>query len=367
MIGKTTIEMLIRAAQAAPSADNSQPFRFTWDGNRLSVHYDADRVSGKTFPADNPATLLAAGAAIYNVCETARLLGLSTEIEGFSAAYGVSSPYAHIKILPQATPGKVPDTSSTKSIFDRHTNRFPFTSEEIPSQLLEQLETMQQGGARLQAITEPSRVKHIGELVKKASEIRFQTREVHEWLGSSLRFPGKGVKKADGLELKTLALPPGGGLLLKLISDWRRMSTLNRLGFHKLLSAIDARPVEHAPALIALIALIAPDTRQGILSAGQLLERCWIYLNSQKIAVHPYYVISDQLVRLKSNSVPPHLVGLAETIKASAQQELGYSEGEHLCMLLRIGHPKNPSPERSHRLALNEVYSDHRPLSNDTK
>jgi len=362
MIEKTTIEMLIRAAQAAPSADNSQPLRFTWDGNRLSVHYDADRVSGKTFPADNPATLLAAGAAIYNVCETARLLDLSTEIEGFSAAYGVSAPYAHIKILPQATPGKVPDTSPTKSILDRHTNRFPFTSEEIPSQLLEQLETMQQGEARLLAITEPSRVKRIGELVKKASEIRFQTREVHEWLGSSLRFPGKGVKKADGLDLKTLALPPGGGLLLKLISDWRRMSTLNCLGFHKLLSAIDARPVEHAPALIAII---APDTSQGMLSAGQLLERCWIYLNSQNIAVHPYYVISDQLVRLKSNSVPPHLIGLAETIKASARQELGYSSSEHLCMLLRIGRPKNPSPERSLRLELEEVFSCPEPLSRD--
>lgn len=363
MIDKTTVEMLIRAGLAAPSADNSQPLRFNWDGNRLSVHYDADRVSGITFPEDNPATLLAAGAAVYNICETARLSGLSTEIEGRSAADGVTAPYADIKILPQATPGKVPDTSSTRSIFDRHTNRFPFTSEEIPSHLLEQLETMQQGEARLLAITEPSSVKRISELVKKASEIRFQTREVHEWLGASLRFPGEDVKKADGLDLKTLALPPGGGLLLKLISSWKRMSVLNRLGFHKLLSAIDARPVSQAPALIAII---APDTKQGMLSAGQLLERCWIYLNSQKIAVQPYYVISDQLVRLKSNSVPLHLTELAETIKTSAQQELGYSEDEHLCMLLRIGHPKNPSPERSHRLALNEVYSDHRPLPNDT-
>jgi len=360
MIEKTTIEMLIRAGQAAPSADNSQPLRFTWDENQLSVHYDADRVRDKTFPAENPATLLAAGAAIYNICETARELGLSTEIERLSADAVPPNPYASIRVL-QNTPHTEPrDPSPAKAIFDRHTNRFPFTGEKIPHQVLTQLEKMQQDEARLLTITEPSRIKRVGQLVKKASEIRFQTREVHEWLASSLRFPRKGVKKADGLDLKTLALPPGGGLLLKLISDWGRMSTLNRLGFHKLLSAIDARPVEHAPALIAII---APDTTQGILSAGQLLERCWIYLNSQKIAVHPYYVISDQLVRLKSNSVPPHLAGLAETIKASARQELGYSSNEHLCMLLRIGRPKNPSPERSLRLELEEVFSCPEPLS----
>lgn len=354
MIEKTTIEMLIRAGQAAPSADNSQPLSFTWDGNRLSVHYDAARVDGKTFPADNPATLLAVGAAIYNICETAHDLGLSTEIEGLSADAVPPTPYADIRLLQNTTLNEPRHPSPAKAIFDRHTNRFPFTSEAISPQLLSQLDQMQQDKARLLTIAGPSRLKCIAQLVKKASEIRFQTQEVHEWLGASLRFPGEDVKKADGLDLKTLALPPGGSLLLKLICDWKRMSTLNRLGFHKLLSAIDARPVEHAPAIIAVI---APDTRQGMLSAGQLLERCWIYLNRQKIAVHPYYVISDQLVRLKNNSVPPHLIGLAETIKASTQQELGYSEGEHLCMLLRIGHPKNPSPERSLRLALEEIYN----------
>ncbi|MBK6602138.1 MAG: hypothetical protein IPG28_11430 [Betaproteobacteria bacterium] len=37
------VRFLVRAGQQAPSADNSQPWHFVWDGKCLSVHLDPVR------------------------------------------------------------------------------------------------------------------------------------------------------------------------------------------------------------------------------------------------------------------------------------------------------------------------------------
>ncbi|MEZ5529358.1 MAG: hypothetical protein R3E57_05435 [Porticoccaceae bacterium] len=358
MIDKSVLETLVLAGHSGPSADNSQPLRFVWDGrNTLSVFYDEPRVRGRTFPADNPATLIATGAAVHNILETANRLGVETEITWHPEDKDKSKHYADIRILSAETSSQIASTTppALEPLLQRHTNRHPYIKSQLPNHLLTALGSMREGQARLVRITNEPRLKRIGELVKKASEIRFQTQEVHEWLGASLRFPDTSVKKSDGLDINTLALPPGGSALLKLISSWKRMSLLNRIGFYKLLAAIDAQPVKQAPALIAVI---APNSIQDTLSAGQLLERCWVFLNNEKVAVHPYYVISDQLTRLEENGVPDKLIPLAKTIKGLSEKEFGYATDERLCMLLRIGYPRVDSPVRSQRLPLEDVYTD---------
>lgn len=58
-----TVKFLVTAGLQAPTADNSQPWHFSWDGSCLALSYDADRVSGLTFPSNDPATLLSVGGA----------------------------------------------------------------------------------------------------------------------------------------------------------------------------------------------------------------------------------------------------------------------------------------------------------------
>lgn len=141
-------------------------------------------------------------------------------------------------------------------------------------------------------------------LVKDASQIRFQTQEIHEWLGRSLRFGKQAMQTRDGLDVATLDLPPGGSLFMRFISDWRRMKAMNFLGTHKFMSWVDSMPVKSAPAIIAIIGQAG---FRETLSAGQLMQSIWIDLNEQGIAVHPYYVVPDQMNRLKDGVVPKDL------------------------------------------------------------
>ena len=105
----------------------------------------------------------------------------------------------------------------------------------------------------------------------------------------------------------------------------------------------------------ALVAVLGPSNERGVeIAAGRLLERLWIDLNEQDIAVHPYYVLSDQLYRLREGLVPaelrPQVVKITERVA-----ELLKSRDNTIFMLLRIGVPKTIDPVRSRRLSLESL------------
>ena len=154
--------------------------------------------------------------------------------------------------------------------------------------------------------------------------------------------------------MRTLDLPPGGKHFLRFISDWNRMKALNKLGIYHLLAKIDSRPLGRAPAIVSFI---APADSNSALDTGRLLTRAWIYLNSLGIAVHPYYVVSDQLDRLSKNLVPYRLQGQVEAIRRDCKKLFELNPGETLHMLLRIGYPTR-KPPRSLRLPLERAFTD---------
>lgn len=353
MTDTKTILQLVNAGHQAPSADNSQPWHFHWNGEQLSLRYDYARVAGRTFPPDNQATLLAMGAAVENIVNTAQQLDMKTDIRWWPEGETNNAYYADLGFKPSSVTPVLERTKQYPSV--RHTNRFPYKNTPLPRDVLDTLGELSEGSARLIAINEPMQIRQMGKLVKSASEIRFQTKEVHEWLIASLRFSEESVKEADGLDLKTLALPPGGSYLLKFIGDWNRMKMLNRLGAYKFMATVDAAPVSGAPALLAVI---APPSAAGALDAGRLLNRSWSYLNGQHIAAHPYYVISDQLARLSTGTVPGKLVGEATTLANNCKSALGLSGEESLHMLLRVGYPKKQAPPYSLRLPVEKVFTD---------
>ena len=176
---------------------------------------------------------------------------------------------------------------------------------------------------------------------------------MHEWLEISLRFTPEEVKTGDGLDIRTLGLPPGGGVFLRFMSNWKRMRQLNRVGAYKLLAAIDAAPIKKAPAVIAVTALKTPASA---LEAGRLLCRAWTYLNAQGIACHPYYVIADLLERLDNGNVPVQLIEKATKISLNSRKLLDINEDETLMMLLRIGYPKREAP-RSQRVSMDRAFT----------
>jgi hypothetical protein len=346
------IRKIAELGHKAPSADNTQPWRMEWDGTKLSVFYDTDRVEGKTFPAESPASLLSIGALIENVMSVAAAWRLQPRLEvADRPGSGNRALYARISFdltqEPQLTQKPHPAEA-------RHTNRGAFTADPIPEALSAEFLNGVTGSARTWFSQDKTARLHMAGIVRRASEIRFQTREVHEWLGRSLRFSAESVAEGDGLDVDTLGLPPGGGLFLRMISDWKRMRRLNALGFYKLVAAMDSGPIKAGPGLLAII---APMDSQSTIDAGRLLARQWTRLNAAGLAVHPYYVVADQMARLTDGKIPGGLEPLASEVSAQCRELLEISGSETLHMLLRIGFSKK-NPKKALRVPLDLAYSD---------
>lgn len=347
------IDFIFKAGQRAASADNSLPSHFFWDGETIKITYDHQRVAGKTFAAESPATMLAVGSVLEHMDQAANAIGCHINWTILAGQQPLSC-YAEGKVSDNDNI-VIPSDADQIALFDRHTNRLAYKKSRLPEESIANIKSKSLGTARLEVFDDLEAIKEIAKLVYACAEVRFQTQEIHEWLGKSFRFTAAEVEQGDGLDVATIDLPPGGKLFLKLISDWKRMSILNKIGVYKILSNIDATPIKHAPALISIV---AGSSGQEVINAGRLMTRVWIELNAQGIAVQPYYVVADQLNRLNDGGVPSHLIDNIKQVKMKSTPLFGLKPNEHLHMLLRIGYPKSTDVVRSRRLPMELIATD---------
>ncbi len=333
------ISYLAEAGRLAPSADNSQPWRFGFDGRTLTLEFDEAR--GGSLGKDHPAVLLALGAVIENLVQAAQGAGMDSSRWGFPAfaetgcLVRIPAPTQNLEAreIPQA-------------IRARHTNRGPFARTPLADEIASRITQLREGCTHALVFNERGAISSLAQLVRLASELRFQTEEIHRWLAGSLRFTLEEVAAGDGLDVDTLSLPPGGRALSRYLADWRRMAFLNRFGAYKLLARVEAAQFTQAGAIVAIVGQDLGS--RSWLDAGKLLERVWLYLTEQGVAVHPYFVLPDQLERLKTGRIPPNLHPAAERL---AQEAEALFNGTTPFMLLRVGRARKPA-KRSRRLPL---------------
>ena len=186
------IENLLACAIRAPSADNSQPWRFEWSGRELAIAHR--QVPGPDpFGAGGHAVLLAMGHVIANVTEFLDAAGRAARASPGLRRSSADRPYATVKLAaaPEdfATPRDLPSAS-------RHTNRFPYARTPVPDDAKAMIATAALDGARFVAIDSPGSRLGLAAIVECCSAARFCTRELHDWLAASLRFSPEAV--ADG-------------------------------------------------------------------------------------------------------------------------------------------------------------------------
>lgn len=337
----TQIHFVLTALASAPSADNSQPWCVRWDAQDLKAYVH----SRGGFPVDYHATLLALGAAAENVAQAVKALGLNLDRWHFGApdqdgCFIAGALNSELDVGPQLeTPWLA-----------RHTNRLPYQKNRMPA-----VEALISAHAPT-----PSSVRSLtGELhqraaswVKRASEIRFRTEEVHNWFGQSLRFGSAEKNRQQGLHVATLNLPPGGSALLRWTANWTVMDRLNRIGLYKFFAAIEAQGFQEAPCALAII---GPQGPAGAFEAGRTLERVWLAANREGWAAHPFYVVSDLLYRYASGRVAQPYLTVAREIHQDVEAFVG--AGNMLHCLLRLGWPKGAAA-RSGRLPIADIMCD---------
>ena len=324
----------VERAVTAPSADNSQPWEFAVDQDKIVCRYQHTGNTQDPFGANGHGTIIAAGALHQNIDD----LLSCYELPASNVTY---QPEWKISFL--APPTQVSSNDSISALLNRHTNRHPFAS--ISPLATEGLPPSPFGKSRLTRLHKKSDINTISEAVRLCSEARFNSQDLHEWLFSSLRWTPETVNQGDGLDLKTIALPPGGRQFMSFIAPWTRMRFLNRFGMYKALAIADSQPVKQASCMLAIVGGKAVDE---IWEAGQHLQQIWIELNRRGLAVHPYYAVTDLSNRLESGRLNTHWTKQVANVQKQMVELLRLEKNEQLHMLLRVGLP-TIQPVRSKR------------------
>jgi hypothetical protein len=294
----------IEGARGAPSAHNTQPWRFTprADG-AVAVCWDPAR----ELPVGDPTRrdlYLGLGAAV----EAARL---------HAAGAGVSLRFEEAPdedLCPVGTlvvgdgGAAEADAALAPLLALRQTGRAPHLRMTIPAPVIARLQAeARTHGCTLRVVMDRRRVGRLAALAWRATAAQFADRGVHaelyRWLRLDPQSPayGRDGLTADCLELRGVTLA-----LARLVMPPARMRLLSRLGLHYLV-AWDTRSLVRRSACLCLLDTPSPG-RRDLVETGRVLLRLWLIASEAGLCSHPVSALLDHAL-----SVDPALAVFGAT------------------------------------------------------
>ena len=327
-------DLVLRAAAAAPSVHNTQPWLLAVDpgsperAGRVALYADPSRRLRHGDP-DGRSMLVSLGAAVLDVRVALAHLGLAADAE---IDPGLSGSLAHhlagrsdapflVARVRAAAPAGDASTALARlfaAIWTRRTNRRPFRVEPVPGVLLEVLTAaVAAEGARLRPVVDPSSVAAIVGLLRAAEAAEAADPAL---LGERAAHVG-GPGRTSGIPVASLGPRPASGV------DGPSAAAVRDLGVG-VAAVRESAVFEPAPTL-ALLGTPGDDPADWV-RAGQALQRLWLEVTTAGLHAS---LLNQPLEHPK---LRPALLTLAPGAGAAAQ------------VLLRIGHgePVPPTPRR---------------------
>lgn len=312
------LRRIVEAASAAPSIHNTQPWRFVAAADDLlEVRADPDRALWVADPHAR-ALYLSCGAALFNIRTAIRMTGYNPLV------WPLPQPRFSPMVIAvvQAEPGRPPSFAEREmyeAIWQRHTNRAPFTSERLPESVriaLEQAATFEFATLRMLAAEEAATVLDLSGRAEAllAADVEHQI-EMRNWIGTD--------RRDDGIPAAALPARP------------RRSPSPVRS--HDMLSAVPAtvRPAgeyEKEPQLAVLAT--ARDDPADWLRAGQALQRILLTATAHGVSASFLYQ-SIELHDMRGEAAP------------------GWPWPEQPQMVLRLGY--GPQPASTPRRRVDDI------------
>jgi hypothetical protein len=285
-VDRQTKTGILCAGIAAPSADNSQPWRFEWCGDDLDLRIDASR-SGRVSDTRYVLSDLAAGACLENMVIHARSLGYVADLQPFPRP---DDELWVARIRWRHDPKHALPEPLAGAIEQRHTDRrFPWRGS-ITSDTQARLDAQARliPGQRLWWPQTPHERNAALSVIRQAETLRFRSPTLHAELFSSIRFAaGWHTACEEGLAPMTLAVEPRLRPAFQAMRRPAVMSVLNRLGAASVLGWRSAwLPIRLSPGLCLLV--VPSTARSDVLAGGRALQRMWLQATLDGLSVQPY-------------------------------------------------------------------------------
>jgi nitroreductase len=301
----------VRAAVAAPSIHNSQPWRFRIRDGGIDVYADWERRLEVIDPSGRE-LLISVGAALFN-------LRLAIRRQGRAPVLRWLPEPADPDLVARVEPGRpVPPDATLDALADaiprRHTNRQPFARVVIPADVLEEMAVAARTeGATLRVAGPVARTAVLG-LVRSAE----------------LRLRGMGVYRA---ELAEWTREPAGsgrrdGIPPQAFGPWDALEALPLRDFGLTRPRLHRASERFEPYPVIAVLSTDGDSVGQWLRAGQALQRVLLAATVHGLATTPM-------------SQPLEIPALRELVTDTAA-------GRWAQVILRLGYaqPTTPTPRR---------------------
>ncbi len=274
------IQKILEAGCRAPSGSNSQPWKFTVDGNQISIF----ALPEKDHPILNfrhRGTWLAHGALIENILIASSHLGYKTDIKLFPDKN--NQKFIAKIILEKTSPKNEP---LYPAIWDRAINRKPYKNTPLT---MGQKENLLNGaneiaGNEIKIIEESNHLKTLGWAVSVNEIVMLENKALHKLFFEEIVWTKEEEeKKKTGMYLKTLELKPPQEFGLRLASFWPVMNILNKAGMARTIAKQNA-DIYSQCALMGII--LAEDRDRDFITVGRMIERIWLNATAMGLSLH---------------------------------------------------------------------------------
>ncbi len=350
---------LIKAGRAAPSGDNSQPWKFSILKDSIQVYLDPER-DRSFFNVNQIASLISCGAVVENICSAAKALGLYPSVERKQAREW-KEPVATICLNKEKTERDV-DSLKLATIWNRCTNRRPYFSGDCERDVLAKVEKeieQQYRDMRIYWICKEELKRKISEIVYKVDRIRCEFKDLHLHLMKMIRFSQReSYRTRDGLPLKNLEAGLHGELFLRISRPWWVMQTMNMVGASRAVAHHSRKAILNSSGVGLLISSVPPPL--AFLEGGMALERIWLRLTLANISFQPMTAITLFWERWKQKGKDSFLKTHQELLEGvwPEYEELFPGclspEYSHI-MLFRFGRARGKMRARTYRRPLKDL------------
>lgn len=316
---------LLRYAALAPSSHNSQPWHCALSDAGIGVYADYTRRLPVADPG-NRELLMSIGAFLMNLRIAAARFGFASRVD-YNYSGDSERPIAFIQLVPRAAADRIAShlTPLFPAITTRHTNRQPFLLTRIPRGITEELRSLARASdVGLTLSTDGALNMKVADLVAAADRQQHANadyrHELAEWVRPNWTHKHDGITGAAfGVSGVASALGP-----------W----VTRTFDMGQTQAARDKNLCAQAPLLIVIH---GEDTLPELLEAGEVLERVWLTLVREGLAVGFFNILLG---------VPGFRLDLRSLLGLSSWPQL----------LLRVGYSLS-GPVQSPRRDLQDILS----------
>lgn len=316
------LRFLVGLAVLAPSANNTQPWKFKIQENRLELWPEWSR-SFQAADANHRQVYLSLGCALENLLVAADFYGLRFELAILPR--GESGPAAEMIFPGGEISPKRKDHHLIFAIPERRTNRHAYESKMPEQSFLIWLKSFTNSELRVDAVVEPVRRDALAEVIVEANvaamdDARFR-RELAPYIKSNYTRSGVGMP-GFVLGMKTV-LSLVAGWLIKWLSPVRKNKEKDLFMLKN-----------HTPVFVVVSS--KEDGPPAWLKVGQVFERIALEAARHGLATGPY-------------SSPIQFGKYYETVQKIVGANLRSQ------FIFRVGYPQTQYPEHTPRLLPEEV------------